>query len=73
MIYYLYNKRLNTKLIHPRYGLWQTASKEEAEEMLEVCKGYIKTSNIDGYEDDFVVQILEEDVCSLPSEADLKF
>lgn len=73
MIYYLYNKRLNTKLIHPRYGLWQTASKEEAESMLSFCKNYIKTFNIDGYEDDFVVQTLEDEICSRQSEPDLKF
>lgn len=68
MIYYLYNKRLNTKLEHPRYGLWQTESKEEAESMLEVCKKYIQTFQVEGYEDDFVIQTLEEDVCSSPLE-----
>lgn len=41
MTYTLYNQRENRFLKHPRFGVWETSNKEEAERMLELCKNYL--------------------------------
>lgn len=46
MLYTLYNKRLEKKLTHPKYGLWCTPDLKEAEEMLKACKEYLISLNL---------------------------
>ena len=53
--YTLYNKRLEKRLTHPRVGLWFTNSLSEADEMLESCHEYLRSSGLGGNEEDFVV------------------
>jgi hypothetical protein len=59
--YTLYNKRLKRQLIHPRIGLWFTNSIDEANEMLDACHEYLKSSGLSGNEGDFVIVWLNED------------
>lgn len=36
-MYTLFNKRINKRLTHPRYGLWCAPTLEEAHKMLAAC------------------------------------
>lgn len=38
IVYTLFNKRINKRLIHPHYGLWCAPTIEEAADMLRACK-----------------------------------
>lgn len=45
MIYTLYNKRLKTKLVSPKKGIWTTHNLIEAQSMLQACYEYVDTLN----------------------------
>lgn len=61
MYYSLYNKHLQTYLIHPEIGLWSTNELAEAESMLKACLEFVG----DGYEDHFTIISAEtyEELC----------
>lgn len=66
MTFTLYNKHLDRKLMHPRYGLWCTQDLKEAEEMLIACKEYLQASNVPEAEfDNFVIWDIErnKEIC----------
>lgn len=46
MLYTLYNKHLEKKLTHPKYGVWYTRDLKEAKEMLQACREYLIASHI---------------------------
>jgi hypothetical protein len=53
--YSLYNKRLDRKLKHPKIGIWYSNDLKEAEEMLKACKGYLDSSGLSDFKDNFVI------------------
>lgn len=57
--YTLYNKRLERRLIHPRIGVWYTTNLDEAVSMLEACRDYIRTLDMDP--EDFCLWDMEEE------------
>ena len=62
MTYTLYNKHLDKRLVHPKYGLWCTQDLKKAEEMLIACREYLLASNIPESEfDNFVIWNIEQD------------
>lgn len=54
--YTLFNASTNTKLKHPRVGLWFTNSLPEAREMLEACYKYLDAVNIPSMKEHIVIQ-----------------
>lgn len=56
MAYTLYNKYLDKKLTHPKYGIWFASNINDAKEMLKACHEYLTASNIPETEfDNFVI------------------
>lgn len=61
MLYTLYNKHLDKKLTHPKYGLWCTPDKNEATEMLKACREYLIAIRVPTKEfDNFVIWDVEK-------------
>jgi hypothetical protein len=54
-IYALYNGRFRRHLTHPRVGLWYTHDPDEAADMLEAARRYVRSFGVPGYEDDIVL------------------
>jgi hypothetical protein len=56
-VYTLLNKKLNRRLIHPKFGLWSTPDLIKAEEMLKCCHDYVGDMK-----DDFIIIHVETGV-----------
>lgn len=71
MHYCLYNRLLDTYLIHPTIGLWTTNDLQEAEEMLAACRRYVRSFDQENYEEQFIIVHYEtgEEVCKSPQPA----
>ncbi|RDJ35319.1 MAG: hypothetical protein DWQ19_10925 [Crenarchaeota archaeon] len=65
MFYTLYNKKLDQYLVHPQIGLWYTKDYQEAKSMLQSCKEYVNSFDLDDYEKEFVIVNAEtgEEIC----------
>ena len=60
MQFTLYNKKLDRKLSHPKYGMWKTSDIKVAEDMLKSCKDYLVAINVPKAEfDNFVIWDVE--------------
>lgn len=58
-MYSLYNKANDKLLIHPIVGVWYTSDLDEAKNMLEDCKIYLKSRNLDSILDNFIIVDME--------------
>jgi len=65
MFYTLYNKQLDTYLVHPQIGLWYTSDLKEAEDMLLACLEYVQSFDFVDYDCQFVIINAEnyEELC----------
>jgi hypothetical protein len=54
-MYTLFNKGNDKCLIHPIIGLWATNDLQEAKEMLDDCKKYLRFQGLQSIEDNFVI------------------
>jgi predicted membrane-bound mannosyltransferase len=55
MYYTIHNKLNGANLKHPKIGIWNTSSLDEARDMLAACKEYLTAAGLDELKDQFVV------------------
>ena len=56
MIYFVYNKRTDQKLSHPKLGDWHTQDINEAKDLLNSLKEFVIDSGMQDLANDFVVK-----------------
>lgn len=61
-LFALYNQKLKKFLIHPKIGLWQTDSENEAKDMLKACHDYIKSIGQEALIPFFVIKEVNQDL-----------
>lgn len=59
MTYTIYNKITNLKLVHPAYGIWNTNSLQEAQEMLASCREFVISIGLEDIVNEFIITDLD--------------
>lgn len=62
MTYVLYNKELQRYLKHPKDGVWASQSLEEAQDLLDAAKAYVKAVGVPELADNLTILEVESDL-----------